>query len=143
MRAQKTISQGFVFAQKAQQQVLRLDIRRPELACLIAREKDDAPCFFGIAFKHKALPPWLSRGLSFSACGPTPGNHSAPPHYCNPPATQSMAHKRWSVTLIALPELIANTTWLHPSETLQQVTISPPMFRFGTSAGKLSIPGTT
>ncbi len=57
MRAQEPIGQGFVFAQKSQQQVLRLNIRRPELAGFIARKKDDAPCFFRITFKHIALSP--------------------------------------------------------------------------------------
>ena len=57
MRAQEAVGQGFVFAQQSQQQVLRLNIRRPELAGFIARKKDDAPCFFRIAFKHIALLP--------------------------------------------------------------------------------------
>ena len=34
-----------------------LNIRRPELAGLIACEKDDAPGFLRVAFKHNALPP--------------------------------------------------------------------------------------
>src|SRR5579872_4525838 len=32
-----------------------LNIRRPELAGFVAREKDDAPCLLRIAFKHMAL----------------------------------------------------------------------------------------
>ncbi len=36
--------------------MLGLDIRRPELAGLVACEKDDAPGFLRIAFKHNALP---------------------------------------------------------------------------------------
>src|SRR5580692_8960924 len=39
--------------------MLRLDIRRPELAGFIACEKDYAPGFLRIAFKHDALPPDL------------------------------------------------------------------------------------
>src|SRR5882724_10088764 len=59
MRAQEAIGQGLVFAQKSQKQMLSLDVRRPELAGFVAREKDDAPGFLRIAFKHNALPPDL------------------------------------------------------------------------------------
>jgi hypothetical protein len=55
--AQETIGQGFIFAQESEKQVLRLDIGRPELAGFVACEKDDAPGFLRIAFKHNALPP--------------------------------------------------------------------------------------
>src|SRR5450755_3962150 len=61
MGPQETIGQGFIFAQESQKQVLRLDIGRPELAGLVACEKDDAPGFLRIAFKHIALPPEPSR----------------------------------------------------------------------------------
>ena len=57
MRAQEAISQGFVFAQKSEQQMLGLNIRRAELAGFIPRKKDDAPCFFRITLEHKPLPP--------------------------------------------------------------------------------------
>jgi len=57
MRAQKTIGQGFIFAQQSEQQVFGLNIRRAELAGFIPREKDDAPGFLCIAFKHKPIPP--------------------------------------------------------------------------------------
>ena len=56
MGAQEPIGQGFVFAQESQKEVLSLDIRRPELAGFVACEKDDAPGFLRIAFKHNALP---------------------------------------------------------------------------------------
>src|ERR1043165_3894068 len=56
MRAQETVSQGFVFAQQSEQQMLRLDIRRPELAGFVACKEDNAPCVLRIAFKHNALP---------------------------------------------------------------------------------------
>ena len=56
MRPQETIGQGFVFAQESEKQVLSLDIRRPELAGFVACEKDNAPGFLRIAFKHDALP---------------------------------------------------------------------------------------
>ena len=55
--AQETIGQGFIFAQESEKQVLSLDIGRPELAGFVACEKDDAPGFLRIAFKHNALPP--------------------------------------------------------------------------------------
>src|ERR1022692_523876 len=56
MGAQETIGQGFIFAQESEKQVLGLDIRRPELAGCVACEKDDAPGFLRIAFKHNAFP---------------------------------------------------------------------------------------
>ena len=56
MRTEEPVGEGLVFAQKSQKQVLSLDIRRPELAGFVAREKDDAPGFLRIAFKHNALP---------------------------------------------------------------------------------------
>src|ERR1700722_2985694 len=59
VRTQETIGQGLVFAQKSEKQVLSLNVRRPELAGFVAREKDDAPGFLRIAFKHNALPPDL------------------------------------------------------------------------------------
>src|SRR5271169_107890 len=60
MRAQEPIGQGLIFAQEPQQQVLGLDVRRPELACFVARKKDYAPGFLRITFKHNALSPWTS-----------------------------------------------------------------------------------
>jgi hypothetical protein len=57
MGAQETVGQGLIFAQQSEQQVLGLNIRRPELAGLVARKKDDAPGFLRIAFKHITLPP--------------------------------------------------------------------------------------
>src|SRR5207248_854684 len=56
MRTEEPVGEGFVFAQKSQKQVLRFNVRRTELAGFIAREKDDAPGFLRIAFKHDALP---------------------------------------------------------------------------------------
>ena len=52
MLAQETIGQRLVFAQQTQQQVLRLDVGRTELAGFIACEEDHAPGFFGVPFKH-------------------------------------------------------------------------------------------
>src|SRR5271166_6029387 len=57
MRAQETVGQGLVFTKQTEKQVLGLYVRRPELAGFVAREKDDAPGFLRIAFKHNALPP--------------------------------------------------------------------------------------
>src|SRR3984885_1088833 len=56
-RPPESIGQGVVFAQEPKQQVLGLYIRRPELACFVARKKDDAPGFLRVTFKHNALPP--------------------------------------------------------------------------------------
>ena len=42
----------FVFAEKAQQDVLGLDLRRAKLARLIPREEDHAACFLGVPFEH-------------------------------------------------------------------------------------------
>src|SRR5438552_17682430 len=75
MRAQETIGQGFVFAQKPQQQVLRFNVGRAELAGLITRKEDDAPGFLRITFKHIALP-LSSRGEV--------GQRTRPPFHSNP-----------------------------------------------------------
>jgi hypothetical protein len=56
MLAQEAVGKGLVLTQKAQQQMLGLDIGRAELACLIACEEDYAPCFFGVTFKHCISP---------------------------------------------------------------------------------------
>src|SRR5882724_5580978 len=53
MRPQEAVREGFIFAQQAQQKMLRLYIRRPELACLIARKEYYAPRFFCITLEHK------------------------------------------------------------------------------------------
>ena len=56
VRTQKAITQWFVFAQQAQQKMLGLDIWRAELAGLIPRKEDHAPCLLRIAFEHVAPP---------------------------------------------------------------------------------------
>ncbi len=72
MGAQEAIGQGFVFAQKSQKQVLRLNVRRPELAGFVAREKNYTPGFLRIAFKHNVpLPPDLSSGRERTFARPT------------------------------------------------------------------------
>src|SRR5690349_15445121 len=52
VRAQEPVGQRLVFAQQPEQQVLRLNVRRTELAGLVAREEDHSPGFFRVAFKH-------------------------------------------------------------------------------------------
>src|ERR1700751_2157980 len=74
MGAQESVSQRFVFAQKSQKQMLRLNIRRPELAGFIASEKDDAPGFLGITFKHKTLSQVLGKNRSIPPTRTSPGN---------------------------------------------------------------------
>src|SRR6185503_18926801 len=51
-RAQETIGENLIFAQQAQEQMLRLDTKAAELAGLVTGEKDDSPGFFRITFKH-------------------------------------------------------------------------------------------
>src|SRR5580692_13110707 len=72
VRTQKTIGQGFIFAQKSQQKVFRLNIRRAELAGFIARKEDNAPRLLRITFKHMALSPELSGSLTGQSGGPAP-----------------------------------------------------------------------
>src|SRR5580704_4041586 len=55
MRAKEAIGQRFILAQQPKQQVLRLDVRRTELAGFVPREENDATCFFRVAFEH--IPP--------------------------------------------------------------------------------------
>ena len=52
MGPKEPIGKRFVFAQKSQQQVLRFNIRRTELAGFVAREENYAPGLFRVAFKH-------------------------------------------------------------------------------------------
>ena len=74
MLPEEAIGQSFVLAQQAQQQVLRLDVRRTKLAGFIAREEDHASRFFGVPFKHFASPKALDRPLML------PGSPFAPHH---------------------------------------------------------------
>ena len=68
MGTQETISQGLVFTQESEQEMLGLYIRRPELAGFVACEKDDAPGFLRIAFKHNAPSPLtFLAGKNFAA----------------------------------------------------------------------------
>src|SRR6185437_1121745 len=55
MRAQKAICQRFVFAQQAQQKVLRLYVRRAELAGLVSCKEDYAPGFLCVPLEHIPL----------------------------------------------------------------------------------------
>ena len=74
---QEAIGQGFVLAQQSQQQVLGLNVRRPELAGFVAREKDDSPGLLRITLEHIARPP-----------GPSwPGSMAPDPLMPDPTAT--------------------------------------------------------
>src|SRR5256885_1975696 len=57
MRTQKTIRQSLIFAQQPEQEVLGLNVRRTELACLIPGEENDSPGLLRIAFEHKPISP--------------------------------------------------------------------------------------
>src|SRR5580693_8792406 len=65
MRAQEAVGQRLVFAQQPQQQVLGFYIRRAELAGLIPRKEDHAPCLLRIPFEHDLLLP--ATGVSQAA----------------------------------------------------------------------------
>src|ERR1700691_605305 len=54
VRAQESTSEGFIFGQEPQQQVLGLYIRRPDLACFVLREENPEHAFLRIALKHNA-----------------------------------------------------------------------------------------
>src|ERR1035437_9550491 len=57
MRTQEPVDDSCVFAQKSQQQVLRLYVRRTGLTGLVARKEDDASCFLRVVFEHISPPP--------------------------------------------------------------------------------------
>src|SRR5277367_3414077 len=67
MRAQETVGERLILAQKSQQQMLRLDVRAAVLARFVPCEKDYAPSLFCIAFKHG------SPTVSWSRCPSTGG----------------------------------------------------------------------
>src|SRR5450755_4606917 len=52
MRTQEPVDDSCVFAQKSQQQVLRLYVRRTELTGLVTRKENDASCVLRVAFEH-------------------------------------------------------------------------------------------
>src|SRR5581483_4832617 len=62
MRTQESVGEGLIFAQKSQQQVLRLNVRRPELAGFVARKEYDAPGFLRVTFEHMPLPVGFAGG---------------------------------------------------------------------------------
>src|SRR4029077_11038382 len=68
VRTQKAVRERLVLTQQAQQQVVSLYVRTAVLARLVPCEKDHAPSFFRIAFKH--VSPALSLSLCCSACLP-------------------------------------------------------------------------
>jgi hypothetical protein len=63
--------------------MFRLNIRRPELAGFIAREKDDAPRLLRITFKHMALSPELSGSFPGQSSGPAPRISLTLVKWCN------------------------------------------------------------
>ena len=99
-------------------QVLRLDVRRPELAGLVACEKDDAPGFLRIAFKHNALPLDLpGRGQPADLPNP-PMPYSAPIrlYIMQSKGHETQEQKRSSYSLITLPK-----EFPLPSHSLQPI----------------------
>src|ERR1700733_1086812 len=125
-RPPESIGQGVVFAQEPKQQVLGLYIRRPELACFVARKKDDAPGFLRITFKHNALPPepfwsrrhWLRLDLPESPLDFVDVMHPGACHHslCNQTATQPsiegllLCYRR---NLLKYPSASSNSNFLH------------------------------
>src|SRR5208282_6001878 len=59
--------QGLVFAQQSEQQVFGLNIRRSELAGLIAREENNASRLLRVAFEHMPILPEFPRNATPSA----------------------------------------------------------------------------
>src|SRR6266481_3788514 len=78
MRTQESVRQCFIFAQQAQQEVLRFYIRRPELARLIAREEDHASGLFCIPLEHVPLTKMSQSPLPEHPSLP-PGANNVPP----------------------------------------------------------------
>ena len=104
VRAQETIGQGFVFAQQAEKQMLSLDIRRPELAGFVACEKDDAPGFLRVAFKHNALPPDLP-GREEAILPGLPNVAPTPDYYImQSKGRETQVPKRFTNPMITLPK---------------------------------------
>src|SRR2546425_4492207 len=129
MRAQETIGQGFVFAQKPQQQVLGLNVGRAELAGLITRKEDDAPGFLRITFKHIALP-LSSRGeVGQRARPPFHGNPSSPIPLCNQGTNRpTIKSCNRLVLLLMAPQFYLQPAFcMQPSATLQEVATRPPI----------------
>src|ERR1022692_2467395 len=84
MRTQEPEGESFVFAQKSQQQVLRLYVRRTELTGLVARKEDDAPRFLRVPFKHEPSPRQVLRSAVGLVTSPIPGELFRPIHpLCN------------------------------------------------------------
>src|SRR5580704_3456875 len=80
VRAQETVGERLILAQQPQQQMLRLDVRAAVLASLVPGEKNHAPSFFCIAFKHGS--PTLSRSLQSSARRPRERNRRTREPFC-------------------------------------------------------------
>jgi hypothetical protein len=52
VRTQEAVGERLVLAQQAEQQVLGLDVRRAELAGLVAGKEDNSSRLLGLAFEH-------------------------------------------------------------------------------------------
>ena len=76
VRAQKAVRQRLVLAHQAEQQMLGLDVRAAVLAGLVPREKDHAPGFLRIAFKHGSA--LFSLSASEGACWNAASGRSTP-----------------------------------------------------------------
>ena len=71
MRPQEPIGQRLVFAQKTQQQVLRLDVRRTKLAGFVTCEEDDASGLFRVPFEHWTSPKALREDFPILISAPS------------------------------------------------------------------------
>src|SRR5579862_175036 len=70
VRPQEAVGQGLIFAQKPKQQMLSLNIRRPELAGFVARKEDYASGFLRVTFKHMPIPLKLGPRRRLKPAGP-------------------------------------------------------------------------
>src|SRR5260221_9421438 len=73
VRAQETVGQRLVFAQKTQQKVFGFDVGASKLAGFVSCKEDDSARFFGITFKHNF------RRLSSLSTVPAGGGEGIPP----------------------------------------------------------------
>src|SRR5271167_494829 len=123
MGTQKAIGQGFIFAQKSQQKMFRLNIWRPELAGFVAREKDDAPRLLRIAFKHMALSPELSGRRRGQPGGPAPRNSLTLTPSCNQSANTPLFVYRG----LGMQRLVTKDTLLVVSRQAVATSRMPPL----------------
>ena len=77
---EKSVGQRLIFAQQAEQQVLRLDVRASVLARLVPCEKDHSTCFLCVSLKQGL--PTLSRGPYPNACRSRRMTRGICKHFC-------------------------------------------------------------